>query len=163
MGLHRGRSDSGGVHGHVDIYVVKLDAFGDTLWTGMYGTGLNEYGYDLRNTSDGGLIIVGYGRDPVYTSYDVYLVRIGPDASVDPLEPGARTPRGEGSPNPFSSSVRISYILDSPARVSADVFDIRGRRVSGLLGGASQGTGCCSLRGTGPAQTGRECRRAFTS
>jgi len=144
----------GGVHGHVDIYVVKLDAFGDTLWTGMYGTAQIDYGYDLRITSDGGLIIVGYGRDPVYHSYDVYLVRTGPDASVDPREPGSDLRVVKASPNPFSTSVRISYILSAPARVSADVFDIRGRRVSGLLGGASQGAGCRSLTWDGTDSNG---------
>ena len=146
----------GGVHGAIDIYAVKLDAFGDTLWTGMYGTIRNEYGYDVRNTSDGGLVMVGYGRDPVYTSYDVYLVRIGPGASV---EPGDRNPElrlVRGAPNPFSSSVKISYILNSPGRVDADIFDIMGRRVSCLLEGAAQGTGCQSVTWDGTDSGGAQ-------
>ena len=42
------------------IYLVKTDSLGDTLWTETYcGTGV-EYGYSVQQILDGGYIIAGH-------------------------------------------------------------------------------------------------------
>ena len=42
-----------------DIYVIRTDDKGDTLWTKTYGGAGSEWGRDIRQTSDNGFIIVG--------------------------------------------------------------------------------------------------------
>jgi hypothetical protein len=43
-----------------DIFVIKTNSAGDTLWTKKYGySGTNEEGVSIRQTVDGGYIIVG--------------------------------------------------------------------------------------------------------
>jgi hypothetical protein len=43
-----------------DLYVVKTDAVGDTLWTLTYGDpDRNQAGYWVEQTSDGGYIVAG--------------------------------------------------------------------------------------------------------
>jgi hypothetical protein len=52
--------------GYQDIYLVKTDADGDTLWTRVYGKSQEDYAYSVRQATDGGYVIVGYtqsGRD----------------------------------------------------------------------------------------------------
>jgi hypothetical protein len=45
--------------GNKDVYLVKTDSLGDTLWTRTYGGALADEGYSVQNTSDGGYIITG--------------------------------------------------------------------------------------------------------
>jgi len=52
--------------GYQDIYLVKTDADGDTLWTRVYGKSQEDYAYSVQQATDGGYVIVGYtqsGRD----------------------------------------------------------------------------------------------------
>jgi hypothetical protein len=66
-----------GIPIQTDVYVVRLDSDGDTLWTNHYGGLGNDVGYAIRQTSDGGFIVAGYYTyvdDP--NNRDVYLVKL---------------------------------------------------------------------------------------
>jgi hypothetical protein len=47
--------------GKSDIWVIKTDKNGDTLWTKTYGTSNCENGYFVQQTQDSGYIIIGQG------------------------------------------------------------------------------------------------------
>ena len=53
-----GTTDSYG-SGSGDIYLIKTDINGDTVFTRIYGTPNNERGTSMSTTSDGGFIICG--------------------------------------------------------------------------------------------------------
>jgi len=57
-----------------DVYVIKTDANGDTLWTKTYGTTNNEKAYDIQQTTDGGYIISGT-RGLGAQGSDAYLIK----------------------------------------------------------------------------------------
>ncbi len=59
-----------------NVYLIKTNSNGDTIFTKMYGGGYDAYGNDIHKTSDGGFVITGgiYGVNPGY-SMDVYLIR----------------------------------------------------------------------------------------
>lgn len=42
-----------------DVFLLKTDSFGDTLWTKTYGGLQTDRGHDVQQTYDGGYIIVG--------------------------------------------------------------------------------------------------------
>lgn len=47
---------------NTDVYLLKISPEGDTLWTASFGDiNTDEYGRSVRQTSDGGFIIAGYG------------------------------------------------------------------------------------------------------
>jgi hypothetical protein len=62
-----------------DVYLIRMDSKGDTLWTRTYGDMYNDVGYAIRQLSDNGYIIVGYtGQEFVpglRVDFDVYLIR----------------------------------------------------------------------------------------
>jgi len=70
-----GRTESFGA-GSADVYLVKTDAVGDTIWTRTYGGSDNDRGYSVAQTSDGGYIVAGvYDYDLEAGTGDVYLVK----------------------------------------------------------------------------------------
>jgi len=65
--------------GYLDVYLIKTDASGDTIWTRTYGGDLADRGYSVRETSDGGYIIAG----SCAAGNAVYLIKT--DASGDTI------------------------------------------------------------------------------
>ena len=64
-----------------NVLLVKTDANGDTLWTRIfYGTGWDDYGSSVQQTTDGGYVIAGANSTGLG---DVYLIKT--DASGDTL------------------------------------------------------------------------------
>ncbi|MGB3342176.1 MAG: hypothetical protein WBB37_11915 [bacterium] len=61
--------------GSCDVYLVKTDSLGDTLWTRTYGGIHDDVGKSVQQISSGGYIIVGTTvlGGPGYT--DVYLIK----------------------------------------------------------------------------------------
>jgi hypothetical protein len=57
-----------------DVYLIKTDASGETLWTRSFGGTNSDEGWSVQPTADGGYIVTGYSRSPV-TSADVYLIK----------------------------------------------------------------------------------------
>jgi len=66
-----------------DVYLIKTDASGNTLWTRTYGGTSSDYGYSVQHTSDGGYIIAGDTDSFGGSDRDVYLIKT--DASGDTL------------------------------------------------------------------------------
>jgi len=61
--------------GNFDIYLIKTNTNGDTLWTRTFG-GLNdEDSFSLEQTADGGYIITGRTKVFGPFNYDVFLIK----------------------------------------------------------------------------------------
>jgi hypothetical protein len=71
-----GKTNSFGTGGNYDVYLVKTDSSGDSLWTRRYGGDWNEEGWSVQETSEGGYIIAGTTNSFGAGNYDVYLLRI---------------------------------------------------------------------------------------
>jgi hypothetical protein len=69
------RSFGGGTPNYTNLYLVKTNSQGDTLWTRTYGGSSAEGAYSVRQTADGGYIVAGYTWSFGAGSYDFYLVK----------------------------------------------------------------------------------------
>ncbi|PCH93661.1 MAG: hypothetical protein COB85_06600 [Bacteroidetes bacterium] len=73
-------NDSTGIS---ELLLVRLDAFGNTLWAKTYARGSGDsYGYDLEPTADGGFILAGRLNYSVFSS-DATLIKT--DSNGDTL------------------------------------------------------------------------------
>jgi hypothetical protein len=59
-----------------DMYVVKTDALGDTMWTRTYGGLETESAYGIEQTEDGGYVIFGHTLSYGAGGADFYLLKI---------------------------------------------------------------------------------------
>jgi len=83
-----------------DVYLIKTNANGDTLWTRTYGGAVADTGYFVQQTSDGGYVVAGYTNSFGAGGYDVYVIKT--NSSGDTL--WTRTYGGTG--NDYGYSVR---------------------------------------------------------
>jgi len=86
-----GFTDSFDASGH-DLYIIKTDSAGDTLWTRIYGGSGDQIGFSIEQTSDNGYIIAGDAYTYDGSEYNVYLVKT--DSGGDTL--WTRTYGGSG-------------------------------------------------------------------
>lgn len=51
-----------GYHGELDIWIIKVDYYGNIVWSKCYGGSKEDLGYKIFSTIDGGFIIFGVTR-----------------------------------------------------------------------------------------------------
>jgi hypothetical protein len=80
--LVAGQTNSRGA-GSSDVYLVRTNSHGDTLWTRTFGDVDYDCGYLVKQTPDGGAVVAGMIRSASYYTWDVCLIRT--DANGDSL------------------------------------------------------------------------------
>ena len=69
--------------GNRDIYLIKTDGNGDSLWTKTFGGTSQDFGNSVQQTNDGGYIVTGVTESYGAGNKDAYLIKT--DASGDSL------------------------------------------------------------------------------
>lgn len=57
-----------------DVWLIKTDSLGDTLWTRSFGGYDDDCGCDVAQTIDSGYVIIGYTRSIGAGDYDIWLL-----------------------------------------------------------------------------------------
>ncbi len=122
-----------------DIYLVKVNPQGDTLWTRTYGGSGDESANSAIQASDGNYLVAGYTDSYGAGGSDMWLVCVeGPSTAVEP-NPSALHPSSftlhPCHPNPFNPSTIASFELRVPSQVSLRVYDTAGKSVATLVDG----------------------------
>ncbi|MBI5217955.1 MAG: gliding motility-associated C-terminal domain-containing protein [Bacteroidia bacterium] len=61
--------------GDADVYMIRTNSAGDTLWTKVYGGAGSDYGYSVQQTTDGGFIVSGETSSFGTTGINVYFIK----------------------------------------------------------------------------------------
>jgi len=128
-----------------DIWLVKLDSVGDTLWTRTFGSDtVSEVGRSVHQTSDGGFVIAGYVNYIGFMS-DVCLLKT--DSFGNQM--WMKTYWDEGALNQGNSVQPTSdggYIIAATSNGGAYIIktDFQGDTLwSGVHGGGGGGASAC--------------------
>jgi len=66
-----------------NVYLIKIDGAGDTLWTRVYGGSEDDFGTAICTMNNGGYLVTGWTESYGSGSDDIYLLRL--DANGDTL------------------------------------------------------------------------------
>jgi hypothetical protein len=105
--------------GSVDVYLIRTNASGDSLWTRTYGGPNYDVGYSVQQTSDGGYIIAGETQSFGAGPGDVYLIKTDSLGNVGIAEENGRLEAP-------SRKLAATVIHSLPRGAAA--FDAMGRR-----------------------------------
>jgi len=76
--------DWAGADETMNLYLVRTDSLGDTLWTRTYGSDSVEFkGYSVQETQDGGYFVVGYMEPGPHGYGDIPVWKFGPDGNLE--------------------------------------------------------------------------------
>ena len=138
-----GSTKSFGAGGY-DLWLVKTDDNGDTLWTLTLGGYDDDYGHCVRQTADEGYIVTGHIHTKSAGYSDVWLVRLGPDVPIT-TKGQPHTPAGfilnQNYPNPFNPSTTFQFELPKAAHVDITIYSLIGEAIIRLIDGYLEGGG----------------------
>jgi hypothetical protein len=66
----------------LDIYLAKTNSDGDTIWSRTYGGTNPERPWDVRETSDGGFIVLGWTESYGLGNSDIYAIKTNADGDT---------------------------------------------------------------------------------
>ncbi len=122
--------------GNFDVWLVRTDDTGDTVWSKTIGGENLDRGRSIDLTSDGGFIVAGSTYDYFAGEYNVFLIKLGPETSIS-QQPGLTPELSDihTYPNPFSFSATIAFAVPSMSEgtVSLSIYDASGRIVITLV------------------------------
>jgi hypothetical protein len=121
--------------GDYDFYFIKVDSDGNTQWDKQIEKGEIQFLLCIAVAPDYGYVSCGYSYTSVPGNNEVWLLKLRPDEAGAPdvewTTPGVAL-RIDGS-NPFADAVRVAYEISAAGRVDLAVYDVGGRRVTGLV------------------------------
>lgn len=66
-----------------DVFLIRTDANGDTLWSKSFGGPGDDYGMDVKQTTDKGFIVAGYTNSFGQGFDDVYLIKTDSSGNLE--------------------------------------------------------------------------------
>jgi hypothetical protein len=123
--------------GGSDVWILRTDALGDTLWTMTVGGTDNDEGWSIDvDNSDAGYIVTGW-TESFGSAPGIYLIKLGndpvdADEDIGGLVPGEFALH-QNRPNPFNSATEIRFSLPKASAVKLEILNILGQKVITLI------------------------------
>jgi len=95
-----------------DVYIVRTDSIGDTLWTKTLGGAYDERAYSVVQTPDSGFAIVGYTYSFGAGGSDAFFLKLKPNGDITTAIGLPDMPAGQSFrifPNPANNRTAIEF------------------------------------------------------
>ena len=114
--------------GNMDVYVIKTNENGETLWTKTYGGNNYDLASSLKQTTDGGYVIAGLTASFGNGNYDYYLIKTDINGDTIQTQNSINDIKGikDMYPNPFTTYTTIELPLEPHILT---IYDIVGNKV----------------------------------
>ena len=127
-----GYTQSFGAGGY-DLYIIRNDYKGDSLWTETFGGANSDYGWSAIQSADGGFVAAGWTNSFGEGSRDILLVKFQSDLTGVDDKSYKSLPDDialkQNYPNPFNSFTVIPYFINSRQHVTMKIYDLLGREI----------------------------------
>ena len=107
-------------NGDLDVYLIKTDGNGNSIWAKTFGGSGNDEGFSVQQTTDGGYVIVGYTRNFGNGDEDVYLIKT--DENGDSLWTKTFGDTGEDIGFSIQQTTDGGYIICGLTKSSGDTL-----------------------------------------
>jgi hypothetical protein len=127
----------GGADGNTSTIILKIDTYGDTLWTKVLdGVSLPDRGSYILQNSDESYMVLGNIYSSPSREEDVMITKLNSE-NVGVEEITAMESNNfslfANYPNPFNPSTKIVYKITEVCYVTLKIYDILGREIATLV------------------------------
>ncbi|MDD4607051.1 MAG: T9SS type A sorting domain-containing protein [Patescibacteria group bacterium] len=136
--------DVSGNHGHSDYWLLKLNSSGSIEWQRCLGGYGEDFAYSVQQVADNNYIITGYSGSVNgdvsgnHGNSDCWIVKLSSETgiiqNIKPQKFSVNT-----CPNPFNSSIYISYSIPTNQGISIDIYNVSGRKIKAFKNANQQG------------------------
>jgi hypothetical protein len=144
-----GSTESFGAGGK-DVYLIKFNSNGDTIWTKTFGGSGDDWASSIKETADGGFIVTGYTKS-FSNYYDVYLIKTDVNGISGVDSYNKNNTDFNLYPNPNNGSMQLQYTLTNNQPALFEMVDFTGRLVYSMplipSAGSADITATCLSRG----------------
>ena len=118
-----------------DVYVLRTNASGDTLWTRSFGGDSDDRGYSVDQADDGSIVLAGWSWSLGQGLGDAYVIKLNDtplNANADKNRPNSAG-LCQNFPNPFNPTTTIRFQVAQAGPVTLKVYNVLGQEVASLL------------------------------